>query len=34
LLPQIIDKLTPNGQVPDNDLLQQGLGLLKGKLFG
>ncbi len=34
LLPQIIDKLTPNGQVPDNDLLQQGLSLLKGKLFG
>ncbi|WP_038492731.1 YidB family protein [Janthinobacterium agaricidamnosum] len=34
LLPQIIDKLTPNGAVPDNDLLQQGLGLLKSKLFG
>lgn len=34
LLPQIIDKLTPNGHVPDNDLVQQGLSLLKGKLFG
>lgn len=34
LLPQIIDKLTPNGQVPDNALLQQGLSMLKGKLFG
>ncbi|WP_409029765.1 YidB family protein [Janthinobacterium sp. CG_23.3] len=34
LLPQIIDKLTPHGEVPDNDLLQQGLSLLKGKLFG
>lgn len=34
LLPQIIDQLTPNGHVPDGDLLQQGLGLLKNKLFG
>lgn len=34
LLPQIIDKLTPQGEVPSGDLLQQGLGLLKGKLFG
>jgi uncharacterized protein YidB (DUF937 family) len=34
LLPQIIDKLTPNGQVPHEDLLQEGLSLLKGKLFG
>lgn len=34
LLPQIIDKLSPHGSVPDNDLLQQGLNLLKGKLFG
>ncbi|WP_076592554.1 YidB family protein [Herminiimonas arsenitoxidans] len=35
LLPQIIDKLTPNGQVPEGgDLLQQGLGMLKGKFFG
>ena len=34
LLPQIIDKLTPNGQVPQGELLQQGLNLLKSKLFG
>lgn len=34
LLPQIIDKLTPGGQVPHNELLQQGLSLLRGKLFG
>lgn len=33
LLPQIIDKLTPNGQVPQDDLLQQGLSMLKGKFF-
>lgn len=33
-LPQIVDKLTPNGQVPQNsDLIQQGLNLLKGGLF-
>lgn len=34
LLPQIINQLTPNGQVPHEDLLQQGLSLLRGKLFG
>ena len=34
LLPQIIDKLTPHGDVPQDDLLAQGIGLLKGKLFG
>lgn len=34
LLPQIIDKLTPDGQVPQNELLTQGLNLLRGKLFG
>jgi uncharacterized protein YidB (DUF937 family) len=34
LLPQIIDKLTPNGTVPQDDLLAQGMNLLKGKLFG
>lgn len=34
LLPGIIDKLTPDGQVPDNDMLAQGLELLKGKFFG
>lgn len=34
LLPQIIDKLTPGGQLPQNELLEQGLSLLRGKLFG
>ena len=34
LLPQLIDKLTPNGQVPQGELLQQGLNLLKSKFFG
>ncbi len=34
LLPQIIDTLTPDGQVPQNELLAQGLSLLRGKLFG
>ncbi|MBT9567935.1 MAG: DUF937 domain-containing protein [Thiobacillus sp.] len=35
LLPQIIDKLTPNGQMPQgDDFLAQGMNLLKGKLFG
>jgi uncharacterized protein YidB (DUF937 family) len=32
-LPTVVDQVTPNGAVED-DLLQQGLGLLKGKLFG
>lgn len=35
LLPQLVDQLTPNGQVPQGgDLMVQGLDLLKGKLFG
>jgi uncharacterized protein YidB (DUF937 family) len=35
LLPQVIDSLTPNGQLPQgDDLLAQGLDMLKGKLFG
>lgn len=35
LLPQVVDKLTPNGQVPEGgDLLAQGLDMLKkGGLF-
>jgi len=34
LLPQIIDKLTPNGNVPEGgELMAQGLELLKGRLF-
>ena len=34
LLPGVVDKLTPNGEVPSGDLMQQGAALLKGKLFG
>jgi uncharacterized protein YidB (DUF937 family) len=34
LLPQVIDKLTPNGTVPEGDLLAQGLNALKQKLQG
>jgi uncharacterized protein YidB (DUF937 family) len=33
MLPQVVDKLTPDGQIPSNDLLAQGMNLLKGKLF-
>ena len=33
MLPQIIDMLTPGGQVPHGDLLNQGLEMLKGRLF-
>jgi uncharacterized protein YidB (DUF937 family) len=33
LLPQVVNHLTPNGAVQD-DLVQQGLALLKGKLLG
>jgi uncharacterized protein YidB (DUF937 family) len=31
-LPGIVDKLTPNGNVPAGDLLQEGLNFLKSKL--
>jgi len=35
MLPQAVDSLTPNGQLPqNNDLLAQGLEMLKGKLLG
>lgn len=34
-LPQVIDKLTPQGTLPEGgDLLSQGMNLLKGKFFG
>ncbi|TKB71918.1 MAG: DUF937 domain-containing protein [Nitrospira sp.] len=32
LLPGLVDKLTPNGTLPDATMLEQGLGLLRGKL--
>lgn len=35
ILPQVVDQLTPAGEVPQgNDLMSQGMDLLKGKLFG
>lgn len=34
LLPQIISQLAAGGALPQGELLQQGLNLLKGKLFG
>ncbi len=33
LLPQIIDKLTPNGSLPESDQLNQGLEMLKEKFL-
>ena len=33
LFPEIIDKLTPNGSLPENDQLHQGLELLKEKFL-
>jgi uncharacterized protein YidB (DUF937 family) len=32
VLPGLVDKLTPNGKVPSQDTLLEGLSLLKGKL--
>jgi len=32
LLPGLIDKLTPDGKMPDSSLIEQGLNLLRGKL--
>jgi len=34
LLPQVIDKLTPDGAIHEGGLMEAGLNLLKGKLFG
>jgi len=36
MLPMIVDKLTPEGRIPESgggSLLEQGFDLLKGKLF-
>jgi uncharacterized protein YidB (DUF937 family) len=30
LLPSVVDKLTPNGQIPQGDIMSQGMDLLKG----
>ncbi|MBA5869034.1 MAG: DUF937 domain-containing protein [Nitrospira sp. CR2.1] len=32
LLPSLVDKLTPEGMLPDTTLIEQGLNLLRGKL--
>jgi len=32
LLPSLVDKLTPEGKLPDTTLIEQGLNLLRGKL--
>ena len=34
MLPQLVDKLTPEGSLPSQDLLHQGLGMIADKLFG
>ena len=34
LIPQVIDRLTPEGTVPEGSLLEQGLGILKQKFPG
>ena len=34
LLPQIIDKLTPNGNVPSSSIFEDGLNMLKKSFFG
>jgi uncharacterized protein YidB (DUF937 family) len=34
MLPQIVDKLTPEGSLPIQDLFHQGLGLIADKLLG
>ena len=33
LLPQVVDKLTPDGRVPEGDIMSNGMDLLGG-LFG
>ena len=33
ILPQVIDKLTPDGSIPEGGLLEQGLNILKQKLL-
>lgn len=34
MLPNAVDQLTPNGEVPSGDLLSQGMAMLQSKLFG
>lgn len=32
ILPQVVDKLSPNGQIPQGGLLESAMGMLKNKL--
>jgi uncharacterized protein YidB (DUF937 family) len=35
ILPQVVDRLTPDGQIPQNqDIMSKGMEMLKGKIFG
>lgn len=34
VLPALVDKLTPNGKLPDTATIEKGLGMLKGMLSG
>jgi uncharacterized protein YidB (DUF937 family) len=34
LLPKMIDKLTPDGKLPQGDLIEQGLNMLKKSFLG
>lgn len=34
VLPQLIDKLTPEGKIPEGGLLDKGLAMIKGKILG
>ena len=34
MFPKVVDQLTPEGSVPTDDLLSQGLSLISDKLFG
>lgn len=31
MLPQLVDKLSPNGQLPQGDMLAQAIGMLRGR---
>ena len=30
ILPKVVDKLTPNGQIPEGDIMSKGMDILKG----
>jgi uncharacterized protein YidB (DUF937 family) len=33
-LPQVVDKLTPDGLIPEGGMIDKGIDFIKGKLFG